>query len=905
VLLDRRTECQVFAGLTAAVRAGESRALVLRGEPGIGKTALLEYLVGQVPDCRVARAAGVESEMELAFAGLHQLCAPLLDRLDHLPGSQRDALRTAFGLSTGGRPDRLVVGLAALSLLGEIARERPLICLVDDTQWLDRASAQTLAFVARRLRAESVAMVLAVRDSPDGQELAGLTELVVTGLPHEDARALLVSAHRGPVDARVIDRLVAETRGNPLALLELPRWLTPAELTGGFGPPGPAALPDRIEEVFQRQLTPLEPETRRLLLIAAAEPIGDPVLMWRAADKLGVGADIAAQAAGTGLVEFGVRVKFRHPLVRSAIYRAASAEERRSAHRALAEATYPEADPERRAWHRAQATVGPDEGVAADLERSAGRAQARGGLAAAAAFLERATELTPDPVRRVGRALAAAHAMQLAGASEAAIRLLSVAEAGPADTLQRARANLLRAQIELSVRRGRVATQLLLEAARQLELLDVRLARETYLQALFAAMFAGPLAGGGGVREAAEAARAAPVAPHPPHPADLLLDGLAIRFTEGYAAGVPTLRRALAEFRSQGDSGLDGLRWLWHAHVTAGDLWEDEIWDVLTARHVQLARDAGALSELHLALTSRIGVDVLTGELTRAAWLVEELDTVIEATGSRRAPYGSLLLAAWQGREDKVAELTETTTQDVLARGEGIGLTVAGWAQAVLYNSLGRYHDALTVALRATDHLEEMGASTWGALVEVIEAAARGGQPERAVDAYQRLSDSARASGTEWALGIGALSLAVLNQGETADRAYREALERLGRTRIRGHLARAHLLYGEWLRRQNRRIDAREQLRFAHEMFTAMGMKAFAQRAAQELLATGETARKRNVTTVTELTAQEAHIARLVREGLSNPEIASRLFISPRTVEWHLHHIFEKLHITSRRQLRH
>ena len=688
-----------------------------------------------------------QSEMEVAFAGLHQLCAPLLDGLGHLPGPQRDALRTAFGLSTGGRPDRLVVGLAALSLLGEIARERPLICLVDDTQWLDRASAETLAFVARRLRAESVAMVLAVRDSGDGQELAGLTELVVTGLPHEDARALLVSAHRGPVDARVIDRLVAETRGNPLALLELPRWLTPAELTGGFGPPGPAALPDRIEEIFQRQLTALEPETRRLLLIAAAEPIGDPVLMWRAADKLGVGVDIAAPAAGTGLVEFGERVKFRHPLVRSAIYRAASAEERRSAHRALAEATYPEADPERRAWHRAQATVGPDEGVAADLERSAGRAQARGGLAAAAAFLERATELTPDPVRRVGRALAAAHAMQLAGASEAAMRLLSVAEAGPADTLQRARANLLRAQIELSVHRGREATQLLLEAARQLELLDVRLARETYLEALFAAMFAGPLAGGGGVREAAEAARAAPVAPYPPHPADLLLDGLAIRFTEGYAAGVPPLQRVLAVFRSQHHQRPDGLRWLWHAHVTAGDLWEDEIWDVLTARHVQLARDAGALSELHLALTSRIGVDVLTGELTRAAWLVEELDTVIEATGSRRAPYGSLLLAAWQGREDKVAELTETTTQDVLARGEGIGLTVAGWARAVLYNSLGRYHDALTVALRATDHLEEMGASTWGALVEVIEAAARSGQPERG---RRRVSATERFRPRQW-----------------------------------------------------------------------------------------------------------------------------------------------------------
>ena len=887
--------------LVEAARAGKSGAVVVRGEAGVGKTALLEYLIERASVCRVARAAGVQSEMELAFAGLHQLCAPMLDQVVGLPSPQRDALSTALGLSAGNAPDRFLVGLAVLGLLAEVAEERPLVCVIDDAQWLDRASAQTLAFVARRLVAESVALVFALRVPGEVSELTGLAELVVEGLPEDDARALLSSALPGPVDERVLDRIVAETRGNPLALLELPRGLKPAELTGGFMLPGP--LEGRIEESYRQRLTSLPAGTQRLLLVAAAEPVGEPVLVWRAVERLGISVDAAAPAAAAGLVEIGARVRFCHPLVRSAVYWAASLEDRRGAHRVLAAVTDPEVDPDRRVWHAAQATSGPDEDVAADLERSAGRARARGGLAAAAAFLERAVELTLDPARQAQRALAAAQATQQAGAPDAALRLLSFAEARPLDKLQRAQVALLRAQVAFAVNRGSDAPPLLLRAAKQLEPLDARLARETYLDALDAALFAGPLASGG-VRRAAEAARAAPATSQPQRAPDLLLDGLVTRFTDGYAAGTPILRRALEAFRDGHTSREEGLRWFWLACRTARDLWDEETWEILATRFVRLAREAGALAALPIALNWLMGVRVWAGELAAAAALVEEVEAVTEATGSSLAPYGSLLLAAWRGREAQAFDLIEATSKKVVFRGEGFGQIVTWWAEALLYNSLGRYRDALSGAQQVSEQRpEELGAPIWG-LVELIEAATRSGaEADSAADALTRLSKSTRAAGTEWALGIEARSRALLSAGPSAETAYREAIDRLGRTRVRGELARAHLLYGEWLRRQNRRLGAREQLRTAHEMFTAMEMEAFAQRAARELLATGEHPRKRGIETSSELTAQEMQIVRLVRESLSNPEIAARLFISPRTVEWHLSKIFGKLNITSRRQL--
>jgi DNA-binding CsgD family transcriptional regulator/tetratricopeptide (TPR) repeat protein len=900
MLLDRRSECEVLDRLLEAVRGGQSRVLVLRGEPGVGKTALLEYVVGQTSGFRVARAAGVQSEMELAFAGLQLLCAPMLDRLERLPPPQRDALGTAFGLRGGVAPDRFLVGLAVLGLLSEVADERPLVCLVDDAQWLDRASLQTLEFVARRLFAESVALVFAVRQSGAEQPLTGLPEVVVEGLQNGDARALLGSVIRWPLDERVRDRIVAETRGNPLALLELPRGLTPAELAGGFGLPV-QPLPARIEDSFQRRLAPLPAETRRLMLVAAAEPVGETTLVWRAAGRLGIGVEAADAAESEGLVDFGARVRFRHPLVRSAIYRAASPQGRRDAHRALAEVTDPQIDPDRRAWHLAQAASGPDENVASELERSASRAQARGGLAAAAAFLEQAAKLTPSPARRGERALAAAQAKHQAGAPDTAQGLLATAQAGPLDELQRARVDLLRAQIAFAVNRGSDAPPLLLTAAKRLEPLDVGLARETYLDALQAAMFVGRLASGGGLLEVAQAAREAPLSSQPPRAADLLLDGLALQITEGYPAGTPILRRALSAFRKEPISIEEGLRWLWLACRAAVYLWDHETWYVLSTRHVQLARDAGALTVLPIALISRMAVHLWAGELAAAASLVNEVETVTDATGSHLAPYGALGLAAWRGRVAEASELIKTSTNEVVARGEGQGLALIDWTSAVLYNGVGRYEDALVAAQRAAEHPEELPFA-WG-LVELIEAATRSGKAARAGDALQRLSETTRTSGTDWALGIEARSRALLSDGEAAERLYRQAIDRLGRTRVRVELARAHLLYGEWLRRERRRLDAREQLRTAHEMFATMGAEGFAERAEHELLATGETARKRTVGSSSRLTAQEAQVARLARDGLSNPEIGARLFISRRTVQYHLRKVFTKLDITSRGQL--
>jgi len=643
-------------------------------------------------------------------------------------------------------------------------------------------------------------------------------------------------------------------------------------------------------------------ESQRLLLLAAAEPVGDSLLKWRAAEVLGIGTEAAGAAEAEGLVEFGARVTFRHPLVRSAIYRSASPQGRREVHRALARATDPDIDPDRRAWHLAQAAEDPDEEIASELERSAGRAQARGGLVAAAAFLERSAALTLEPGRRAGRALAAAQARAQAGAPDAALRLLAAAEAGPLDELQCAQVDLLRAQIAFAVNRGSDVPPLLLMAAKRLEPLDIGLARETYLDALWAALFVGRLASGAGLLEVAKAARAAPPSSQPPRAADLLLDGLALLITEGHTDGTPILRRALSAFRSQDISGEEEIRWLHFACRAAVDLWDDESWDVLASRHVQLARDVGALNELPIALNTRIGVHLNAGELAAAASLIEEVEGVNQATGSHVAPYGALGLAAWQGRADEAFELFEASIREVVSRGEGVGLTVIEWASAQVYNSLGRYEDALAACQQSGEHLEELLFATWG-LVELIEAATRTGKSALAADALERLSKTTRPSGTDWGLGIEARSRALLSEGEVAERLYREAIERLARTRVRVALARAHLLYGEWLRRERRVMDAREQLRTAHELFITMGADGFAERARRELRATGETARKRTVETSGQLTPQETQVARLARDGLSNPEIGLRLFISASTVQYHLRKVFMKLDINSRMQL--
>ena len=902
VLRGRRHECAVLDALLNGARNGRSGVLVLRGEAGIGKTALVEYAVKSATDLTVLHAAGSEAEMELAFAALHQLCGPLLDRLDGLPGPQRDALATTFGLSAGAPPDRFFVGLAVLGLLSNAAQERPLLCVIDDAQWLDRASAQALAFVARRLLAEPVVMLFAAREPSD--LLAALPELVVGELGDADARALLASVIPGRLDERIKDQLLAETRGNPLALLELPRGLSAAKLAGGFGLPGALSLQSRIEESFLARLEAVPGEAQRLLVVAAADPTGDPALLWRAAEQLGITGSALEAAQSTGLIEIDGRVRFRHPLVRSAAYRAAPPDQRRRVHRALADATDAQADPDRRAWHLAEAAAGPDEDVAAELERAAGRAQARGGLAAVAAFLERAAALTPDPVRRAQRALAAAQTRYEAGALDDALALLATAEIGGVDDLQRASVHLLRAQIAFAVQRGGDAPALLLEAARALEAIDPDRARTTYLEALEAARFADRLARGADVVEVSKAALAGPAPRQPPRPTDLLLQGMAMLPIDGHAAAVPILKAALSAFREEAVLPPEESRWLSFACRAAWDVWDEESWRLLATRELRRARDAGALTAMPLLLTSLSYLQVLCGELSKAESLLDEIRAITAATGIPAHRYVEIWVAALRGREPELLALAEDLTTDARARGEGFALGFAGQARAVLYNGLGRYGEAFAAVREAVDVAPYSELSTPSAVAELVEAAARAGERRVAERALERLTLSTRPSGGDWALGIDARSCALLSDGDAADRLYQEAIERLQRTRVRVQVARTHLLYGEWLRRERRRFDARDQLRTALELFTSMGAEGFGARAEHELLATGERVRRRRIETREQLTAQEAQVARLARDGLSNAEIGARLFISQHTAAYHLRKVFSKLGITSRNQLR-
>jgi DNA-binding CsgD family transcriptional regulator len=899
-LLGRQRERAVLERLLDTARDGHGSVLVVHGEPGVGKTALLEYAVEAGDDFRVVRAAGVEGEMELDYAALQQLCSPILEFVERLPDPQRGALGVAFGRNAGQAPSPFLVGLAVLGLLSEVAEQQPLLCVVDDAQWLDGASARALAFVARRLLAERLALAFSTRDVGSGW--GRFPQLRVEPLGRRDARALLESVLLARLDESVLERIIAETGGNPLALLELPRGLSPAQLAGGFGLPAALPLSTGIEQSFTRRLARLPRDTRRLLLLASAEPVGDPALLWRAAQQLGIPETAAHAAESEGLLMLDGGVVFRHPLVRSAVYGAAEPNARREAHRALAEATDPQLDPDRRAWHRAQAASVPNEELAAELERSAARAQARGGLAAAAAFLERAATLSPAPERRAQRALVAAQTKFRAGALDDALGLLSSTEVAALDELDRARVELLRAQIAFVSTHGSDAATMLLNAARRLTPLSPTLACETYLEALSAAMFAGRLAAPGA--SALDVALAAKAAPRPPVVSgpELLLDGLATFFCENYEAAVPILRRAQNAFDVSGLPVSEQLRWKWLATVSSVHLWDDARWEAISERHVQIARKTGALGELPLALSQRVYAHLFAGELTTAASLVDEIRAAAEATGSNLAPYGAVGLAALRGQEPEAVSLIDESRGDVTRRGEGIGLSVLDWAQAVLYNGLGRYKQARAAALRATEYPHNLSTSNWG-IGEVIEAAVRAGTPELAADARPRLAEMARVSGTDWALGIAARSEALLVEDQRAEELYVEAVDRLGRSRMAVDLARAHLLYGEWLRRQRRRIDARKQLRTAHDLFSDFGMEAFGERARVELEATGEHARRRTVDTLGQLTPQEAQISRLVAQGNTNREIAAQLFISPSTVEYHLRKVFRKLGVKSRTQL--
>jgi DNA-binding CsgD family transcriptional regulator len=897
-LLGRERHGVALDRLLEAARGGHGGVMVVHGEPGVGKTALLEYAAEAGRDFRVVQTVGVEGEMELPYAALQQLCSPILELAARLPVPQGDALAVAFGLSVGAPPSPFLVGLAALGLLSEASEERPLLCVVDDAQWLDRASARALAFVARRLLAEKIAFVFAAREL--GDALAGLPELRVEPLGRRDARTLLESVLPAPVDEHVLDRIVLETHGNPLALLELPRGMTPIQLAGGFGLPA-VPLSRSIEESFTRRLAKLPGDARRLLLIAAADPTGDPAVVWRAARQLGIPESVAETVEAEDLLELGVRVVFRHPLVRSAVYRAAGLKERRAVHRALADATDPKIDPDRRAWHRAQGASVPDENVAAELERSAGRAQARGGLAAVAAFLERAAALTPQPAHRAQRLLAAACANRDAGAPETALGLLAGIEAGLLDELGRARVDLLRGQIASEQRRGGEAGRLLLRAARLLEPLDLDLARETYLEALAGAM-SSDVEVAGGAPAVAQAARAAPTGTGPPRTVDVLLDAFAIRLTDGYAAAAPTLARALELLLadvSNEDGGRLSASSSRDGNIVALEMWDDEALHRLAARQVQLARDAGALVHLQFALSFLARSHMLAGELTAATLMIDEARMIAEATGNPTLVNAPMILAAWRGHEGQASELIEATSEEAAAR----RWTSNNYARSVLYNGLGRHEAALDAALEAMQP-DPIG---YGAYLvpELAEAASRSGDRALLESTLEWLSERTGVISSEWARGIEARVRALSSEGEVAESLYGESIAHLSGPRVRLELARTHLLYGEWLRRERRRLDARKHLRTALEAFKRMGAEAFAGRAERELLATGERARKRTADTRDQLTPQEQQVARLAARGSTNREIAAQLFISPSTVEYHLRKAFRKLDVKSRTQLAH
>ena len=905
-LLGRRAECEFLDAAVADALDGRSRVVVIRGEAGIGKSALLQHVADQLDDWRVVRAVGVEAEMELAYSGLHQICSPLLHELERLPEPQREALATVFGLSAGAVPNRFLVGLATLTLFADVAEQHPLACIVDDAHWLDQASEQILGFVARRLLAERIALVCTARTGIGDHILAGLPEMSIAGLPETDARSLLLSSMPGPIDAAVGQQVITESHGNPLALIELGRAWTVADFAGGFGVPVSEGVAGKIEEAYAHRLHVLPEQTRLLVLLAAAEPLGDRLLLDRAAEILGIEMSALSPAVDAGLIKVDSRVEFAHPLARSAVYRSAGRDDRYRIHAALAEATDHLRDPDRRAWHRARATAGTDENIATELEQSAARAQARGGVAAAAAFLQRTVALTAEPDRRAERALAAAEACFQAGAIDDVQQLLATAESRGLDGALGARALLLRGHVALVLGYGDDAAPIILQAAKRLEPFDVELARDAYLTAYGSAMSAAYLGQAAVFLEICRAMENLPAPLGAWDAQDLLLEGLARMHTDGRAVAVPILQRAAnALARMPGD---DVLRWGWMAPMASDVAWDSDASSAIFERQAGIVRSAGALAELPVNLQSLALDKVWNGDLAGARLLIAESDTVAVATGSQLPPFAALRLLTMEGNEADASALIPTMIEHATARGQGLFVRMAQWAAAVLYNGLARYEEAAEAARQVTANDIDPYQQMW-ALPELVEAATRIDEIDVAHEAFERLVEMTDPAGTDWALGTQTRSRALLSHGETADRYYREAIERLGRTRRRPELARAHLLYGEWLRREGRRGDARERLHTAHDMFGEMGMEAFLGRARRELAGTGEKVHRHNPLIRDglirdELTAQEEQIALLARDGLSNREIAGTLYLSSRTVEWHLRKVYMKIGISSRSQLR-
>jgi len=845
--------------------------------------------------------------MELVFAGLHQIVAPFLPHLDRLPAPQRDALASAFGLMAGRPPDRFQVGLATLTLLADAASEQPLLCIVDDTQWLDLESAEVLAFVARRLVADRIALLFAVREPAERRvPLNGLPELHIGGLLADDVRSLLATIVAGPLDRQVSERIISETDGNPLAILELTAELTPRQLLSAALLPEPLPIGNRLQQRFLRQVGDLPADTQTFLLLAAAEASGDPVVVWRAASQLGLERNAVAAAEAKRLVVVGPRIAFRHPLIRSAIYHGSSPAERRRMHEALAAASDETTGPDRLAWHRSAAAVAPDEDVAAELSQAGERAQQRGGYASSAAFFARAAELTPEPVVKAQRLLAAAESSLIAGAPDRAQAFLDEAMPGLCDPLKLALARSLEGGVRFALGQGGQTALMLLEAARAMVPFDLDLARRSLVGALEAAVYIQPATTGPVLREIAGEAMAIPESPEsPPSAVDVLLDGYAALITRGYPSGAPLLKQAIQRVLNGELDATDGFRCLGLVSLAAYDLFDDAAIDALATRWVRLAREHAALTILPMALAYLGGAELTAGRLKECEALAEQSLEISAATGNPgmlgAASRGNAHLLAWRGNEAEARARAAAHLAYALEREQTSSVVLAHYALMILELGLGRYRAALENALPL--YVDDPSVAGSWVLPNLVEAAVRSGNHAAARKALTRLSERARASGTPLALGLLARSRAMLAADDEAERLYEEAIDQLGRSSAKPELARSHLLFGEWLRRHGHRRDARDQLRTAYDMLTSMGIEAFAERARVELLATGERARKRTAETQDELTPQERQIARLVRDGARNQEIAAQLFISPSTVQYHLVKVFRKLGVSSRTQL--
>ncbi|WP_224299849.1 AAA family ATPase [Streptomyces olivaceus] len=900
-LRGRRRELSELDALVNRARAGHSGALVLSGEAGVGKTALLDHAATRATaHVRIERIAAFESEMELAYAGLQQLCGPLMGSAQHLPAPQREAIEASFGLREASAPSPFLVGLALLGLLTEAASDRALLCVIDDAQWLDEASARAVAFAARRLDVEGIVIILAMRTVDE--VFAGLPQLSVHGLGHDDACELLRLAMPGGLDRRVRDQLIAEARGNPLALRELPRALSPAEIAGGFTLTSSMPLENRIEQSLMVQLQPLPQPAHLLLLLAASDPTGDPELLWRASAALELGHEAFDAAKDADALVVGARVGFRHPLVRSAVYRAASPEDRRRVHAALADVTSIDQDPDRRAWHRASATLRPDEEVAADLERSAVRARTRGGAAAAGAFLERAAELTPSPVDRGQRLIAAVEAKHDAGAPAAALHLLDTIRGLPLTSFQEALVARLRARAGYALRRDSSGPQLLLAAAQGLEDLDPVLARDTYIEALAAAIYGGRLSDAEQVAAVSNAILEATAAEESDSARDLILRGQALLAAKGQEAAIETLRRAQHTFLEQAPDALE-LHWMWFASRAAQDLWDAHALRALADRQVELARAEGVVTVLPIALSLLMLAQTVDGDLEAAEASCDEIDAIKDVTGHPLPQYGRLFLAAYRGKEHEAEHWSAQIRADAQARGEGYGLSAVNFAKAILYNGLGRFAQAVDCGSRELPYTHELN-HAMRTLLELVEAATHTGQRPLAEQAFAKLESVTRPVGTNWALAVLAMADAQLHEGDTAQALYHKAIERFERERIPIMVGRCCLLYGEELNRQGRYAEARDQLRRAHAVLSGCGLNGFAQRAAQALRMSGETLRVRAKGSAAQLTNQELNVARLAREGLTNRDIGARLFVSSHTAEYHLRKVFTKLGIKRRTELR-